>query len=128
MSGDEANIPPDEPNGHTLPPDGFFAPGRGEWEQITAPPEPIVWPRRPRVWITIVVLVGAFLLKFLVVAVMLVALTAASHGLDSFRPSRIGDALVEVSTSPVGMLSTTSATMILFAGVASAHVCQTRWE
>lgn len=119
MSGDEAHIPPEEPIEPILLPENPFASPRGPWEPVGAPPEPIVWPRPPRVWPTIVVLVGAFVLNFVVVGVLLVALTVTSHGPDSFHPSQVGDVLMEVSTSPVGMLSTTSATMILFAGAAA---------
>ncbi len=112
MTGDEAHIPPEEPIEPVLLPENPFASPREPWEPIAAP-------RRPRVWPTIVVLVGAFVLNFVVVAVLLVALTVASHGPDWFHPARAGDVLIEVSTSPVGMLSTTSATMILFAGAAA---------
>jgi membrane protease YdiL (CAAX protease family) len=86
---------------------------------FASPPEPIVPSPRPRVWTVWLVFVLSQVVNLWVVVVLLLALTFLQYAPGSHAPGRMSQAVLEVSQSPLGLLSTVSATMILFAGAAA---------
>ena len=122
MSDDQADIPAEEPLEPTLLPENPFASPREPvalpWEPVGSSWEPGVSRRRPRVWtVWLVFVLSAFVNLGGVVAV-LIGLVVWQYGPETLASRRFSEAMLEVSTSLVGLLSTVSWTMVVFFGTA----------
>jgi membrane protease YdiL (CAAX protease family) len=115
VSDDETRLAADEPLEPILLPDNPYASPR---VPVAPPSEPAGSPRRPRIWTVWLVFVVSQVANIAAVIVLLLLLAAWEHGPTAFSPGRVNRALLEVSQGLVGLLSTLSATMIVFAGAA----------
>ena len=122
VSDDQADIPAEEPLEPTLLPED---PHASPEAPVASPGEPggLAWgpgvpARRPRVWtVWLVFVVSAFINLGGVVAV-LIGLVVWEYGPETLASRRFSEAMLEVSTSLVGLLSTVSWTMLVFFGTA----------
>ena len=134
MSDDRADVNGEEPLEPILLPENPFAPPQEAvappWEPSGSPWEQGVPRQRPRVWtVWLVFVVSAFVNLGGVVAV-LIGLVLWQYGLDALSSRRFGDALREVSTSLVGLLSTVSWSMVIFffTAVTAAALSPVDWR
>jgi len=115
VSGDRTDVPGEEPLEPTLLAEDPYA---SPQEPVVPPWEPGGSRRRPRVWtVWLVFVVSAFVNLGGVVAV-LIGLVVWEHGLETLASRRFSEAMLEVSTSLVGLLSTVSWSMVIFFGTA----------
>jgi membrane protease YdiL (CAAX protease family) len=131
VNSDDAHIPDEEPIEPILLPTSPFA-SPGESPELEAPPgEPSPPSRRPRVWTVWLVLVTALLASLAAATVVLYAAAIWQSGWGILLSGRrMSGALLEVSESPAGILSTVFATMVVFSGAAvtAAFVSPVPWR
>jgi len=134
VSDDRADINGEEPLEPTLLPESPYAsprePVAPPWEPGGSPGEQGVSRRRPRIWtVWLVFVVSAFVNLAGVVAV-LIGLVVWEYGPETLASRRFGEAMLEVSTSLVGLLSTVSWTMVVFFGTAvtAAALSPVNWK
>lgn len=117
MSDDRADVPGEEPIEPILLPGNPFAgpaeavaplrePGMAPWQQGA--------PRRPRVWTVFAVFVLSAIVNLAGVVAVLIGLVVWEHGPGILPTRRFPDAVLEVSTSLVGLLTTVAWSMVLF--------------
>jgi len=134
VSDDRADDNGEEPLEPTLLPENPLAPPpeavAPPWKPGGSPGEQGVSRRRPRVWtVWLVLVVSAFVNLGGVVAV-LIGLVLWQYGLEILASPRFGEAMLEVSTSLVGLLSTVSWTMVIFffTAVTAAALSPVDWR
>lgn len=133
MSDDRADVPGEEPLEPILLPENPLA---RPPEAVAPPPEPDVspWqqgvPRRPRVWTVFVVFVASAIVNLAGVVAVLIGLVVWEHGPGILPTRRFADAMLEVSTSLVGLLTTVSWSMVLFfvTAVVAAALSPVDWR
>jgi len=134
VSDDRADVHGEEPLEPLLLPED---PGVSPQAAVAPPSEPAGPPweqparrARPRVWTVWVVFVASVVVNLAGVVALLIGLVVCEHGPETLATRRFADAMLDVSTSLVGLLTTVWWTMavFLFTAVLAAALSPVDWR